>query len=130
MSPEHPEALLVALRVVEILERLGVPYHLGGSFASSIHGIPRQTQDIDVVVDLSVSKAAELCRLVEGEFYVAAETARRAVDHRSSFNLIHLRSAIKVDLFIKGRKPFHITGSQTATVASDVTMRRIPKSSI
>ena len=32
---------------------MGVPYHVGGSYASSIHGVPRQTQDIDLVVNLN-----------------------------------------------------------------------------
>jgi hypothetical protein len=52
MNPELPEALQVALRIIEVLEELSAPYHVGGSYASSIHGIPRQTQDIDIVVDL------------------------------------------------------------------------------
>lgn len=106
MSPEQPEALLVAVRVVEMLEELDLSYHLGGSFASSIHGIPRQTQDIDFVVDLPLPKVVDLCRLAEVEFYVAEQAAIDAVAHRSSFNLIHLQSAIKVDLFIKGTGDF------------------------
>lgn len=43
MTPTDPEALRIAFRALEILERIGVPYHLGGSYASAIHGIPRQT---------------------------------------------------------------------------------------
>jgi hypothetical protein len=52
MSPDLPEALQVALRVIDVLDELGVRYHVGGSYASSIHGIPRQTQDIGLIVEL------------------------------------------------------------------------------
>ena len=48
MTPNDPEALQVAFLVFDVLDSLGRRYHLGGSYASSIHGIPRQTQDIDI----------------------------------------------------------------------------------
>jgi hypothetical protein len=46
------EALRVILEVVRVLEDLRVPYAVGGSLASSLHGIPRSTQDGDLVADL------------------------------------------------------------------------------
>ena len=49
MTPGLPQALQVALRLIDALEALGVRYHIGGSYASSIRGIPRQTQDIDLL---------------------------------------------------------------------------------
>ncbi len=45
------EPLETALRVVEALESLGVPYLIGGSLASAFYGVPRATLDADILVD-------------------------------------------------------------------------------
>jgi hypothetical protein len=42
---DYPASLGVVLHVVDPLEVLGIRYHLGGSFASAVHGVPRQTMD-------------------------------------------------------------------------------------
>jgi len=106
MTPEHPEALRVALEVVGLLEELGISYHLGGSYASSIHGIPRQTQDIDLVVDLDEASVAALLDRLPNGYYRDSESACEAVRRRASFNLVHLASGIKLDLFVAGTGPF------------------------
>lgn len=108
MSPELPQALQVALRVIDVLESMGIQYHLGGSYASSIHGIPRQTQDIDLVVDLTPDSAAALAQRLAGEFYADARSASEAAREKRSFNLIHLDSGIKVDLFVLAAAPFDV----------------------
>src|SRR5206468_7777775 len=102
MTPTDPEALRVAFRVLEILDRIGIPYHLGGSYASAIHGIPRQTHDVDLVVDLSRDRVHDLARALADEFYVDEQAMGRAVDERGSCNLVHLVTGVKVDLFVKG----------------------------
>jgi hypothetical protein len=38
-------------RVVDAVEEAAIPYMLVGSFASTWHGAPRTTQDIDIVID-------------------------------------------------------------------------------
>ncbi|OGQ86491.1 MAG: hypothetical protein A2289_17725 [Deltaproteobacteria bacterium RIFOXYA12_FULL_58_15] len=106
MSPEIPEALNVALEVVGVLDRLGIRYHLGGSYASSLHGVPRQTQDVDLVVDMGQNTVACFVEAVEAEFYVSEPAVREAIRNKSCFNLIHFNTAMKVDLFISGDEPF------------------------
>lgn len=106
MTPEQPEALRVALEVVGVLEELGISYHLAGSYASSIHGIPRQTQDIDLVVDLDDASVTALLERLPDNYYRDLESAREAVRRRASFNLIHLASGVKLDLFIVGAEPY------------------------
>lgn len=106
MSPTDPDGLKVALFVLEILDRLAVPYHLGGSYASSIHGIPRQTQDVDLVVDLREDRIHRLVEALSGEFYVDEAAVARAVKERGTCNLVHHATGIKVDLFIKGATAF------------------------
>jgi hypothetical protein len=104
MSPEAP--FQVVLRVLTALEALGARYHVGGSFASSIHGTPRFTHDLDVVVTLSPLQASLLAQELREEFYLDLERLQEAVAGRRSCNLIHLATGFKVDLFVSGTSPF------------------------
>jgi hypothetical protein len=106
MTPADPEALKVAFQVLEVLDRIGVPYHLGGSYASSIHGIPRQTHDVDLVIDLRQDQVRHFSQALSAEFYVDEEAVGRAVAERGSCNLVHLKTGVKVDLFLKGSSSF------------------------
>ena len=38
--------------ISKALEELGIPFVIGGSFASNTHGVARSTQDVDLVVEL------------------------------------------------------------------------------
>lgn len=103
------ETLRAALKVARALEALDVPYLVGGSLASSVHGIPRATQDADLVADLDLDRVEGLVRALEGEFYVDAERVRDAVRRRASFNVIYLRTMLKVDVFVLPDDAFHRT---------------------
>jgi hypothetical protein len=105
LSLPAPEALEVTLRVARALDALGVPYFVAGSLASSYHGIPRASQDADLVVALSADQIPALVDRLRGEFYVDDERARDAVARRASFNVIHLPTMFKVDLFVLGEEP-------------------------
>lgn len=102
MSPLFPEALTVALEVIGVLEELGVRYQLGGSLASSVHGLPRQTNDVDLVVDLVPAQVPALAERLGGDYYFDADRLRDAIRRRASCNLLHLATGVKVDLFVKG----------------------------
>lgn len=97
---------MVALVVIGILDRLGIEHHLGGSYASSIHGTPRQTQDVDLVVDLELEAIPGLIDALGRDFYAEPISARRAVAAKSSFNVVHLSTGVKIDLFCRGDEPF------------------------
>jgi hypothetical protein len=106
MTTDLPAPLTVVLGVIGILEDLGMRYHLGGSFASAVHGVPRQTMDVDIVVDLDAGLVARLVDRLKNDFYVDSEVAADAVSRRGSFNAIHLESGFKVDFFVKGDSGF------------------------
>jgi hypothetical protein len=56
VTPEAlPDPVAVAVAITERLNRLGIAYVIGESFASSLHGEPRSTNDVDIVVDLTPS---------------------------------------------------------------------------
>lgn len=100
------EIFQIAFQVIQVLEDLAIPYHVGGSFASSVHGFPRQTRDLDLAVDLPASAVPSLISRLEGDFYLDAERIRHAIRRGSSFNLVHLTTGFKVDVFVVGQEAF------------------------
>ena len=97
-----PDPIEVALRVASVLEEHGVRYVVGGSLASSISGEPRSTLDVDLVVALNDDKVAAVVDALLPDFHADADGIRRAIREKSSTNLIHLETSVKVDLFIMG----------------------------
>ena len=73
---------------------------VGGSLASSVHGIPRATQHIDIVADIKPVQVDSLVKAFEGEFYIDADMVQDAIKYRSSFNIIYLETMFKVDIFV------------------------------
>lgn len=90
---------IVLSRIIPVFEQLGITYFIGGSVASGAHGEKRQTNDVDIVVDMKPEQVAPLVGLLEKEFYVDEEMILSSLEHRSSFNFIHFETAYKVDLF-------------------------------
>ena len=90
----------VLVMVVAVLETLQIPYLVGGSFASSIHGITRLTRDADIVALIKPDQSQPLANALEGEFYADEQAIRRAVLAKRSFNVIHIDSMFKVDIFV------------------------------
>jgi hypothetical protein len=101
-----PEVVHVLMLVTTALEGLQIPYLVGGSMASALYGVARSTLDADIVVDIRQDQAQELVSALGGDFYVDGEMIRGAIDNRSSFNLIHLETMFKVDVFIQKDRPF------------------------
>jgi hypothetical protein len=96
-------------RVVGWLEALEIPYMVAGSMASSHHGRPRMTHDVDVVIDPTETSLVQLVdRLLAGGFYVDSATAQDALRRRRQFNAIEPRSATKLDLIIRKDRPFSV----------------------
>jgi len=100
------EATRITLLVTQTLERIGIPYAVGGSFASSLHGVMRSTLDVDIVADMRLEHIPPLVAALSKEFYADDEMMRDAIEHHSSFNLIHYETAFKVDIFIRKTRPF------------------------
>jgi len=98
-------------RVVRILEEAGVPFMIAGSFASTAHGLPRTTQDLDVVIDPPDERALDaLVRsMPPDEYYVDADAARDALRHRSMFNVVDQASGWKIDFIIRKNREFSRT---------------------
>lgn len=92
--------------VSKALEALGVGYYVGGSVASSAHGLPRASLDVDLLAELRPEHVAPFCRRLGDEYYLDADRIRDAVARQRSFNLIHLATMLKVDVFVSTGRPF------------------------
>ena len=95
-----PEPLRVTLTVAKAFERMGIPYFVGGSLASSAHGVARATLDADIVARLEPGQAGRLVQELGPGFYADVDAIADAASRRSSFNLIHIATAFKVDVFV------------------------------
>lgn len=101
-SSDWLDPIDLALEIADILDRIGIPYVLGGSLASSLIGEPRSTDDIDLAVELAIRPGERLVDALGSEFYVDAASVGEAIRNRGSFNVIHLGSMIKVVIFVLG----------------------------
>ncbi len=99
------DPIAVAVSVARTLDALGIMHTIGGSIASSIAGEPRSTIDIDVVATLCASDVPALVSALSADFYVNEEALRRAVRERSTANVIHQATQIKVDICVAGGTP-------------------------
>jgi hypothetical protein len=96
--------------LVYCLDLVQLPYLVGGSLASSAFGQPRQTNDIDIVLDLPGSKIDHAVEVFTPTFMISESEIQEAVRSRDpfpSFQLLHLQRFLKVDVFVKPGTPFH-----------------------
>ena len=100
------DAIRLTLLVTDVFEQMKIPYAIGGSFASSLHGVMRATMDVDIVADLQLEHIQQFVAMLSPAFYADDEMIREAIEHHSSFNLIHYETAFKVDVFIPKLRAF------------------------
>ena len=100
------EPIAVTIVVTDALEALGVKYAIGGSLASAVHGVVRATMDADLVADLRMEHAEPLAQALGDAFYADVEMMRDAIRRHASFNLIHLETMFKVDVFVAKPRAF------------------------
>ena len=132
------EPLQITNQIAEVFLDLKIHYMIGGSLASSLHGIPRATQDIDIVADIKPNKVKELVNILKKDFYIDEDMIKEALSRYTSFNIIHLETMFKVDIFIlkqdqaskeemSRRKSYRISEKQNLyiTSAEDIIIHKL-----
>lgn len=102
----NDEAFDAALVVLDALNEIGAPAFVGGSLASTIFGTPRSTIDADLVAHMRPGQVETLIRKLGAEFYASTDAIKSAVENRSCFNVIHLATMMKVDVFVAKDREF------------------------
>jgi len=110
--------------VVEVLDELTVRYRVGGSVASSAFGVPRSTLDVDIACELGLAHVARFVDRLWERYYVDADMISEAIRRRATFNLVHLATMLKVDVFIRKGRAFDASSFERVTrKALDVALR-------
>ena len=102
--------------VVDAFRQLQIPHYVAGSVASSYHGAARSTMDVDLVCELSPEHVPAFVSLFDADYYVSESAVRDAVRRKSCFNLIHLPTSFKVDIFISRQRSFDASSMARAQV--------------
>lgn len=108
MPPDFsiPEPIQITLLVARVLEELKIPYFIGGSLASAVHGTIRATMDADLIVDLRVEHIQDLTTRLEAAFFIDPPAIVNALKHNTSINLIHKDTMFRIDIFPLAQSPF------------------------
>jgi hypothetical protein len=94
-------------KIIEVFEKLSIPYLVTGSVASMAYGEPRLTNDIDIVADIHLSHIPGLIAAFPKEdYYIDEEMIKDAIVRVGFFNIIHPASGLKIDVMIKNNVPF------------------------
>jgi hypothetical protein len=95
----NDDPLAIAAALGAALDAFGVRWAIGGSVASSVHGIPRATQDVDIVVALPPYRVRDVVQAAAGEFLMDEDSLRADIQAGRSSNVFHAPSMTKIDLF-------------------------------
>ena len=88
-------------RLAPALERAQAPFMLTGSVASSAHGLPRSTRDLDILIAPTQAQLIKLIReFPHSVYYADEEQALQALVNRSQFNVIDFVTGWKIDFII------------------------------
>lgn len=115
--------------ITERLEAADIAYMIVGSYASMVHGEPRTTMDLDIVIDPSRSALEQFLASIDPDgYYVDEDTARDALARRGMFNIIDSTSGWKADLVIRKDRSFSVVELERRTVQRIVD-RDVPTAS-
>ena len=92
--------------LVEAFDRLGITYYIGGSVSSSLHGMARQSQDVDVIADIRPDQVHALVQALQSDYYVDEQAWQAAIRHGHLYNVIHLNTMLKLDMIPLKRRAF------------------------
>ena len=102
----NQEPIRAAEMVIRACDRLGIPYYVAGSLASSRYGYPRSTNDVDVILDLHPDQVDHFVSALGDGYYADAAMIRNSLRMGICSNLIHLETMIKIDLYDLKSMPF------------------------
>jgi hypothetical protein len=87
--------------MVTALGDSGIAYMVSGSVASSFHGQPRATNDVDIVIAPTEKQLESFLQSIAAEYYLSTNAARDALRHKSMFNVIDVESGWKADFIFR-----------------------------
>jgi hypothetical protein len=98
-SDQDDDAYTLAVRIARAMDEIGARHLLVGSVASSLHGDPRSTNDIDFVTSLTAAQVGALAAALGDDFDVDQNALADAMRSGGSWNIFFTPLMSKVDLF-------------------------------
>ena len=107
------DALIETLNeVVGALDALNIPHAITGSVATSVHGEPYSSLDVDLIVQANSQQATDLAKRLTPRFYAPEDMLEEAARERGFTNVLDNRTGFKVDLSFVGESGFFGTVMQ------------------
>lgn len=88
------------LTIIRALEQLGIEYMLVGSYSSNLYGVPRATQDADLVVQLKGESVGAVARLIGPAFKLDPQLSFETTTSTTRYVISHPGSGFKIELFL------------------------------
>ncbi|RPI73735.1 MAG: hypothetical protein EHM47_05440 [Ignavibacteriales bacterium] len=98
--------------VVLKLNELNIDYMITGSVAMMFYAQPRMTRDIDIVIEFNKLQAAKFIQLFKNDYYLSEEAIEDSINTSFIFNLIHLKSSVKIDFILRKKEEYRIVEFQ------------------
>jgi hypothetical protein len=102
-------------QLTAVLDSLGIRYAVGGSLASSTYGFYRATQYADLLAEITQFHIPRLAAALGSEWYADIDAMQSALRAGRAFNIIHMISAVKFDVFPASTE-FHFSQLDRAEV--------------
>ena len=117
-----PDPFAATLAFAQILHALRIPYVVGGSLASMVHGEYRLTNDVDIAIALTFWQVDTLAGLLAREFIVERDAIAEAVRENSSFGAIYRPVVMRMDVYVRkaeGHFAAQLERAQKHTIGAD-----------
>jgi uncharacterized protein (DUF1330 family) len=100
MIVDLQELAIIAEKIGTILERHGLRYHLTGGVVAAHYGEARNTQDVDIVVEMDACKDRQsLFQELKKDFYVDQGAFNEAIQMKSMFQVLDMNSMLRADIY-------------------------------
>jgi len=109
-SPVRIQSQIDIVRdVSERLDAVEIGYMLTGSMAMNFYALPCLPRNLDFVIALRPENAEVMVRLFKPDYDITREAVDSAIAQQSFFNLVHRKTAIKVNGFVCQQIKYRLT---------------------
>jgi uncharacterized protein (DUF1330 family) len=123
MNKELRELVELAKKIGEILDRYGMQYHLTGGIVASHYGDWRNTQDVDIVVEMDACKDRQgLFQEFKKEFYIDQQTFNEAIRMKSMFQLLDMNTMLRADIYTASVLPCRFERIVEAEIVEGISL--------
>jgi hypothetical protein len=95
--------------LAEAFNRLQIKYFVGGSLATSLHGVMRSTQDIDLIIEVAPYDVDRLSVELGANFEIDIESFREAAKTHRSCNIFFLPEFTRIDIYVPENSSFNFS---------------------